>query len=112
MDQKGKNGIYISIFSLGVGLYMPLIFFFIYSFDKYLTGFDIHRNGIITLLVINFIIVIGSMSGFLYGLIKFRESIEADKQIIKKIPEELERRSSISKERAELEEFMKKKGTG
>ncbi len=107
MDEKRNNGIYISLISLGAGLYMPLIFFFIYSFDKYLTGFDIHRNGIITLLFINFVIVICSMVGFLYGLIRFREGLGNEKE--KEVPEELERRSSIPKERAEFEKFIRKR---
>lgn len=104
MEDERIEGLFTSLVSLGLGVFVPLIFGLIFVYNIYLAEEDLSDFSLRILLGLNAIIILVSMAGFIYGIYLYKHPREK-----KEGEEDLKLRSSFPIERAEFEEFIRKR---
>ena len=104
MKDNRTEGLFTSLVSLAVGVFVPLIFGLLFIYRIYLSDEDLSDFSMRILIGLNAMVILISMAGFLYGVYLYKHPGETEE-----VPEELKRRSSIPRERAEFEEFIRRK---
>jgi hypothetical protein len=104
MEDERVEGLYVSLVSLGVGVFVTLLFGLMFGYNLHVTGKEFSEFSLRILLGMNAVILLISMTGFICGVYRYKHGREKEVEV----EEDNRIGCSIQEERAEFQEVMNK----